>query len=63
MSTRWALINANNLVENIVIWDGQGEIFSGRTIVQIEEGESCNIGALYEENGTPRFIEQEVPQE
>ncbi len=60
---RWALINVNNLVENVVIWDGQGEIFVGKTIVQLEDGEWCSIGALYEANGTPRFIEQEVPQE
>lgn len=60
---RWALINVNNLVENVVIWDGQGEIFAGKTIVQLQDGEWCSIGALYEVNGTPRFIEQEVPQE
>jgi hypothetical protein len=60
---RWALINVNNLVENVVIWDGQGEIFAGKTIVQLQDGEWCSIGALYNSNGTPRFIEQEVPQE
>jgi len=57
MSTRWALINADNLVENIVVWDGQGEIFAGRTVVQLSDGEWCNIGASYDANGNPKFIE------
>jgi hypothetical protein len=54
---RWALIDLNNLVENIVIWDGLGEVFAGKTIVQLEEGEWCNVGALYEATGTARFTE------
>ena len=57
------MIDANNIVENVIIWDGLGDLFSGKTIVQLEDGEWCSIGALYEANGTPRFIEQEVPQE
>jgi hypothetical protein len=61
INMRWALINLNNLVENIVIWDGTGEIFSGITIVQINEGESCNIGDSYDLNGNPRFISQPEP--
>ena len=59
---RWALIDANNLVENIVIWDGQGDIFVGKNIVQLQDGEWCSIGALYDENGTPRFTEQQTGQ-
>jgi hypothetical protein len=55
---RWALIDLNNLVENIVIWDGLGEVFAGKTIVQLEENEWCSVGALYEATGTPRFTEQ-----
>ena len=59
---RWSLIDANNLVENIVIWDGQGDIFVGKNIVQLQDGEWCSIGALYDENGTPKFIEQQGGQ-
>lgn len=59
---RWALINSNNFVENIVIWDGLGDLFVDKIIVQLEENEWCNIGALYEANSTPRFIEQEVTE-
>jgi len=57
MSTRWALVNADNVVENIVVWDGQGEIFAGRTVVQLGDGEWCNIGASYDANSNPKFIE------
>ena len=58
---KWVLINIEtNLVENIVIWDGQGDIFSGKNIVQLQEGEWCSIGALYDANGTPRFIEPAI---
>jgi hypothetical protein len=54
---RWAMINENNIVDNIIVWDGQGELFSGKTIVQLQDEEWCNIGALYEATGTPRFTE------
>jgi len=54
---RWALINVNNLVENVVIWDGQGDCFAGKTIVQLQDGEWCSIGASYDVNGNPKFIE------
>ena len=59
---RWALIDANNLVENIVIWDGQGDIFTGKNIVQLQDGEWCSIGALYDANTNPKFIEQQTGQ-
>jgi hypothetical protein len=59
---RWALIDANNLVENIIVWDGQGDIFVGKNIVQIQDGEWCSIGALYEANSGVRFIEQNAGQ-
>ena len=52
---RWAMINENNIVDNIIVWDGQGELFSGKTIVQLQDEEWCNIGALYDATGTPRF--------
>ena len=59
---KWALIDVNNLVENIVIWDGMGDIFVGKNIVQIQDGEWCSIGALYEANSSIRFIEQSSGQ-
>jgi|APGre2960657373_1045057.scaffolds.fasta_scaffold20730_5 hypothetical protein len=57
---KWAIVEGD-YVSNIVVWDGTGEIFSGITIVQINEGESCNIGDSYDLNGNPRFISQPEP--
>jgi len=54
---RWALIDSNNFVENIVIWDGLGDLFVDKTIVQLEDNEWCDIGASYEATGTPRFTQ------
>jgi hypothetical protein len=53
---RWAMITSENIVENIIIWDGQGDLFAGKTVVQLQDGEWCSIGAAYTEGGTPRFI-------
>jgi hypothetical protein len=58
---KWAIIE-DNRVSNIIIWDGTGEIFSGKTMIQLNEGEWCNIGSLYDANANPRFIEQEQPE-
>jgi len=64
INMRWALIDLNNLVENIIIWDGQGELFEGKTIVQLEEGEWCNLGALYDPNSNEaRFTAVEEPED
>jgi hypothetical protein len=60
---RWAMINENNIVDNIIVWDGQGELFSGKTIVQLQDEEWCNIGALYDATGTPRFTAVEEPED
>ena len=63
---RWAIIGSQNIVENIIIWDGQGDLFAGKTVVQLQDGEWCSIGASYTEGGTPRFTAQqseEPPQE
>ena len=58
---RWAMINANNIVDNVIIWDGQGDIFVGKNIVQIDENEWCSIGCSYDANSNPRFIESATP--
>lgn len=49
---RWAMITSENIVENIIIWDGQGDLFSGKTVVQLQEGEYCNIGSTFDPNAT-----------
>lgn len=58
---RWAIINLeNNIVENVIIWDGNGQIYPFDTLqlIQLEENERCEIGSLYDPNSSPRFIEQ-----
>lgn len=56
---RWALINnETNLVENVIIWDGEGNLFPNTLNVLLNENEPCVTGWLYEANNTPRFTEQ-----
>lgn len=58
---RWAIINLETqIVENVIIWDGNGDIFPYDTLqlIQLEEDERCEIGNLYEQNSSPRFIQQ-----
>ncbi len=57
---RWALIDANNIVENIIIWDGVGDLFHNTTNVNLLENERCEIGWTYDVNSDPRFIEPDV---
>ena len=54
---RWAVINFENVVVNVVIWGGGDNIFDGFTTVQLEDNEPCSLGWTYDPNATPRFIE------
>jgi len=58
---KWALVNnQTNIVENIVIWDGNGELFPHTTNVHLNDNERCGISWTYDVNNDPRFIEPEV---
>jgi len=59
---RWAIIDTNNTVENVIIWDGVTAIepYTVSSFVQLEENERCGIGWLYNSTNTPRFTESEV---
>lgn len=60
---RWAIINLeNNIVENVIIWDGNGQIypFDAAQLIQLQEDERCEMGSLYDPNASPRFVEQQV---
>ena len=52
---RWALVNSENIVENVVIWDGTGEMFQNTTNVELQENEVCSSGWIYSKNSSPRF--------
>lgn len=57
---RWAIIYPDTfIVENIVIWGGEGDIFAGFITVQLGEDEYCNPGWVYDPTplANPRFTD------
>jgi hypothetical protein len=59
---RWAIINLEtNTVENVIIWDGNGQIFpfDANQLIHLQDDERCEIGAIFDPNSSPRFIEQQ----
>jgi len=57
---RYAIINLETgIVENIIIWDGNGTLspFSNDQLIQIGENELCDIGYTFTVNNDPRFLE------
>ena len=57
---RWALVNLNNIVENVVVWDGTGDLFQGTTNIHLGDDEHCGPGWTYDPNNNPRFVEPEI---
>jgi hypothetical protein len=63
---RYAVINLEtNIVENVIIWDGNGALypFDTASLIQLIENERCSISDLYDPNQNPRFIEQAPVEE
>lgn len=54
---RWAIVNQNNFVDNVVIWSGGESLWPDMTPVQLDENERCAPGWTYDPNATPRFVE------
>ncbi len=55
---RYAIINLEtSIVENIIIWDGNGILspYSNDQLIQILENEFCDIGYTFTANDIPRF--------
>jgi len=55
---RYAIINLEtSIVENIIIWDGNGVLspYSNDQLIQILENEFCDIGYTFTANDIPRF--------
>ena len=55
MSNRYAIINSSNVVENMVVWDGNLETWkppTGYTAVEVEDNVRCGIGMTYNSSGT-----------
>lgn len=57
---RWALVNTDNIVENVVIWDGTGDLFQGTTCINLSDNEICAPGWVYDINGDPKFSAPDV---
>lgn len=58
---KWAVINTHtNLVENVIVWDGISQIFSSAEeyLVQLHDGESCEMNDKYDSQLQPRFTKQ-----
>ena len=56
---RYAIINLETgIVENIIIWDGNGILspYSNDQLIQIMENEFCDIGHTFTANNSPRFL-------
>lgn len=52
---RYAVIDANGIVSNIIILNDVSQWVGTEQVVQIAEGEWVDIGYSYDENVIPRF--------
>lgn len=56
---RWVLVNKlSNTVENIIIWDGVGDLFLNTNYIPIqltEDENTVQVGWLYNETDSIRF--------
>lgn len=62
---RWAVINIQtNIVENVIIWDGNGYLspFSADSLIQLGETEPCAPGYKYDANASIRFYEDIIQE-
>ena len=63
---KWAIINLEtNIVENVIIWDGNGQMFPYpvESLIQLNENERCAPGFKYDVNAEIRFFEDNVTSE
>lgn len=61
----YAMVDENNIVFNIAVWDGETSWTPGCRVFLVREGEWVDVGyLLVEENGDYRFEapQQEEPQ-
>lgn len=61
---RWALVSMEtNIVENVIIWDGTGDLYQNRSwiTVQLNENElTTSTGWIYDPNTDPRFSAPDI---
>jgi len=68
MSNRWALVNPETLVvDNVVIWGGGESLWPDFNTIQLNEGEPCGQGWVYDPTpmANPRFTDPNpvIPEE
>ena len=56
---RWAVITFDNIVDNVVIWNGGESLWPEMITVQLENNEPCAPGWIYDPSpmANPRFSE------
>lgn len=61
---RYALVNADGLVVNAIVWDGQADYTpaDGLTLVEVPDGKSCGPGWTFDGIDwiAPPFIDEEI---
>jgi hypothetical protein len=63
---RWAIVNLEtNIVENVIIWDGNGHMFPYpvESLIQLNENERCAPGHKYDPTVNIRFFEDSISTE
>lgn len=47
---KWAIIDTQNIVTNIIVWDGMSpyDPGEGNTLIKINDGVYCAIGWIYD---------------
>ena len=55
---KWAIVEQNNIVSNVVVWDGSSSWTPPKntTMIELQEMENCRIGSTYSAGQNPRFI-------
>lgn len=54
---RYALVTAENVVDNVVIWGGGTSIWNDLLPIELEPNERCAPRWIYDPSASPRFIE------
>jgi len=65
MVMRWALVDSDFIVDNVIIWGGNDPLWNDLLAVQLLDGERCAPGWTYDPApmASPRFIEPVQPQD
>lgn len=57
MTDRWALVRADNVVDNVIIWGGGESLWPDLVAINLEHNERCEPGSIYQPGQNPRFLD------